>query len=127
VTQIKLSKPLKSLKIKNMKKISLLITLFFSLLTILAQSPDKFSYQAVVRNAKGELINNKQVGVKISIIKDQSSGIVVYSEIHTPTTNANGLFSIEIGTGDRNSTQINYASLGQINWGDGIYFIKNRC
>ena len=59
------------------------------------------SYQAVIRNSSNQLVTNTQIGMQISILQGSASGTVVYSEIQTPTTNANGLISIEDRRGNR--------------------------
>jgi hypothetical protein len=96
--------------------------LFFILaiaLSIIAysQSPEKISYQAVIRNSSGSLLINTPIGIKISILQGSSSGTVIYVEIQTPTTNANGLLTIEIGGAPGFNT---------INWEDGPYFVKTE-
>lgn len=81
--------------------------LFFLTIVILitfnvfAQSPQKMSYQCVVRNASGVLITNQSVGIRIRILKGTPTGIMVYKETYNPNpqTNANGLVSVEIGGG----------------------------
>jgi hypothetical protein len=45
----------------------------------------------------------------------------VYAETHTPTTNANGLLTVEIGAGTMLTD-----SFGKINWANGPYFIKTE-
>ena len=42
-----------------MKKITTLLAALTILLTLQAESPEKISYQAVIRNAKGELVKNQ--------------------------------------------------------------------
>jgi hypothetical protein len=72
--------------------ISILFTLLFvNSIVVQAQSPNKMSYQAVIRNGDGELIANHEVRTKISLLKGSPNGTKVYSEIHLSTTNANGL------------------------------------
>jgi len=88
---------------------------------IKAQAPQKFSYQAVIRNGSNALIANATVGVKISLLKSSSVGAVVYAERHTPTTNANGLATFEIGAGSRIS-----GTMAGIDWGNGSYYIKTE-
>jgi hypothetical protein len=39
-----------------------------------AQSPNKMSYQCVVRNSSGALVKNQEVGIKISILQDTTTG-----------------------------------------------------
>ena len=64
-----------------------------------AQSPEKMSYQAVVRNTSDNLVTNQPVGMQISILQGSAGGTAVYVETQTPTTNTNGLVTIEIGSG----------------------------
>ena len=64
-----------------------------------AQAPEKMSYQAVIRNSSGELVTNQSVGMRISILQGSANGTALYVETQTPSTNANGLVTLEIGTG----------------------------
>ncbi len=88
---------------------------------LMAQAPAKMSYQAVVRNASNALVSNSNVGMRISILQGNVSGNAVYVETQTPTSNDNGLVSLEIGGG----TAVN-GSLSAIDWADGPYFIKTE-
>lgn len=75
---------------------------FFYFLNANAQAlpPEKFSFQAVVRNSNNQLIANKNVGVQLSILSVvMGSENTEFIETHTVTTNQNGLFSIQIGNG----------------------------
>lgn len=90
------------------------------LLAATAQSPQKISYQAVVRNAAGKLIQTSGVGLRISILQGSASGTVVYTETHSTTTNVNGLVSVEIGGGATTGVFAN------INWANGPYFLKSE-
>lgn len=103
-----------------MKKIFTLITATVLAISALAQSPEKMSYQAVIRNSNNQLVTNQAVGMRISIIQGTADGTEVYSETHTPTTNTNGLVGIEVGSG---TTSDDFAS---ITWINGPYFIKTE-
>ena len=61
-----------------MKKIYTLL-LFLLCFSGYAQSPEKMTYQAVVRDANNTLLNNQTVWVKISILRSNITGISVYS------------------------------------------------
>lgn len=108
-----------------MKKLfTILNVLLFS--TILAAAPpppvpEKISYQAVVRNSSNALVANQLVGMKISILFNTPTGTVVYAETQTPTTNANGLITIEIGAGSVVS-----GTFKLIEWNQGPHFIKTE-
>jgi hypothetical protein len=101
-----------------MKKILLASLLFISSL-VFAQAPQGISYQAVAFNTPGNPVVNGNVGVRISILNNAADGTVIYSETHTKTTNAQGLFNLNIGLG----TAVT-GSFSTINWGGGSKFFK---
>ena len=90
-------------------------------LNTFAQAPEKMSYQAVVRNTTNNLVTNQPVGMQISILQGSATGTAVYVETQTPTSNANGLVSLEIGGGTVVS-----GNMATINWANGPYFIKTE-
>ena len=79
--------------------VSILFALQVLAFSSYAQSPHKMNYQAVVRNSSFNIVANKAVGMKISILQTTSTGTAVYVETQTPTTNINGLATFEIGNG----------------------------
>jgi hypothetical protein len=104
-----------------MKKLITLCTAFLMTASVFAQSPNKMSYQAVIRNNSNALVTNSAVGMRISILQTSASGTAVYVETQTPTTNANGLASIEIGGGTVVS-----GNFSTIDWANGTYFVKTE-
>jgi hypothetical protein len=86
---------------------------------ILAQVPDAFSYQAVIRDDVGGLVQDKIVSIKISILQNSIDGEAVYTERHAAITNTNGLISIQIGRGSNPD-----GAFSEINWTSGSYFIE---
>ncbi len=97
------------------------MTLFFSMLAVaFAQAPQKFTYQAVVRNESNTLVRGV-VGVRISILQGGVNGDVVYMETHTTTTNANGLMTLQVGGGTVLSGEF-----AAIDWATGPYFLKTE-
>ena len=52
-----------------MKKVLHILTAVFISAGVLAQVPEKMSYQAVVRNNSDELVTNTAVGMQISILQ----------------------------------------------------------
>lgn len=100
-----------------MKRLFTLSILLLMALGIFAQMPKGFSYQAVVRNSSGKLVDNKQVGVRFSILQGSAEGSAVYTETQTLTTNANGLLTVAIGSG---------AGFDAIDWAGGSYFLKSE-
>jgi hypothetical protein len=89
--------------------------------SVWAQAPQKMSYQAVIRNSSNALVTSTSVGMQISILQGTPTGTVAYSETQTLSTNANGLVSLEIGTG----TPVT-GTFASINWATGPYFIKTE-
>ena len=81
-----------------MRKNLLLIFVFVSSIAM-AQSPEKFTYQCVIRDAAENLIQNSNVGIQISIRRDSPSGPIIFQEQHNDSTNQNGLAALEIGSG----------------------------
>jgi hypothetical protein len=104
-----------------MKKIYSIVAGLLLTASVFAQAPQKMSYQAVIRNSSNALITSTQVGMQISILQGSSTGTPVYVETQTPSTNANGLVSLEIGTGT-----VITGTFANINWAAGSYFIKTE-
>lgn len=89
--------------------------------SVFAQAPQKMSYQAVIRDASSMLVANQLIGMQISILQGTAAGTAVYIEIQTPTSNANGLVSLEIGAGSVVS-----GTFATIDWANDSYFIKTE-
>ena len=104
-----------------MKKIITICAALIMTASVFAQSPEKMSYQAVIRNSSEALVTNTTVGMQISILQGSASGTAVYVETQSPTTNANGLISIKIGDGTVQS-----GDFTNIEWANGPYFIKTE-
>jgi len=99
-----------------MRKIYAILIIASITVSAWAQSPQKMSYQTIVRNSNSQLVTSHVVGIKISILQGSATGTVAYTQTQTPTTNANGLVSIEIGG----------TGFDAINWANGPYFIKTE-
>jgi uncharacterized protein (TIGR02145 family) len=84
-----------------------------------SQAPQKINFQSILRNNNGEVVSNKAVSLKISILSGLISSSSVYTETHTKSTDASGLISLQIGAGTVLSGV--FANIG---WGDFPHFIK---
>ena len=71
------------------------LLVFFMLVTtsVFAQVPQGFNYQAALRDGSGAVLSNQPVSVKIEL----TQGSIVYTEIHSLTTNSVGLINMAIG------------------------------
>jgi hypothetical protein len=87
--------------------------------TTVAQVPQGISYQAIAFNSGGTPVVNGNVGVKINILDNSINGTVVYTETHTKTTNAQGLFNLNIGQGSPAT-----GTFSSINWATNSKFLK---
>lgn len=97
--------------------VTTLAMLSFAVL-LLAQAPEKMTYQAVIRDASNLLVADAPVGMQISILQGSVNGTVVYVETQNPSTNLNGLVSLEIGAGNLVS-----GDFPSIDWSMGPFFI----
>ena len=104
-----------------MRKITALLTAVILTSGALAQAPQKMTYQAVIRDAGNKLVTNHAVGMQIAILQGSATGFSVYEETQLPTSNANGLVSIEIGAGT-----LVRGDFTTIDWGNGPYFIRTE-
>ena len=102
-----------------MRKIITILAALLLIISLNAQSPNSFKYQAIVRDNSGNLITNTIVNIQISILQGNNSGIVVYSEKNYPTSSQFGLVNFELGKG---TTISGIFSL--IDWKNGPYFIS---
>src|SRR5690606_7484465 len=85
------------------------------------QTPEKMSYQAVIRDNSGTLLENSNVNLKIVLRQGSPNGATVYEETHRAMTNKNGLLSLEIGSGT-----IGKGNFNKINWSQGPFFIETQ-
>jgi len=102
-----------------MRKILTTLGLMVLGISLYAQVPQRFSYQAIIRDNQNQLVANQEIAMRISIIT--LFGIPVYSERHTVTTNANGLATLQIGGGAGIS-----GNFSDINWKDITYRLKTE-
>ncbi len=103
---------------------TLFLTAFVSTLAamnIMAQAPGRFSYQAVVRDASGDLLVLAPVGMRVAILQGSANGPAVFVETHDAVSNANGLVTVAIGGG----TPVG-GSLSAIDWAAGPYFLRTE-
>ena len=95
-----------------MIKLFILFTLMCFGLMAQAQ-PQKINYQAVAVGANGVTVKNRIISLRLSILDSSSTGSVLYSETHQPTTDGSGQFSVFLGGGTAVS-----GTFSNIPWGN---------
>lgn len=99
-----------------------LLFLFLVLLStpdLVAQAPQYFNFQAVLKDQNNNVLQNQSVRIKISIARDSINGNDVYTEQHQISTNSRGLINLEVGRG-----QVLLGDFLAIQWANGPYFIR---
>lgn len=104
----------------TMKNFYLLFLLFLSIFSF-AQTPQKLSFQAVIRDAANAPAANKSVKLRISILKNNATGTVIYSETHETVSNSFGLVTLNIGTGTPT-----LGTFSTVPWGVDTFFLKTE-
>lgn len=100
------------------------ITTFFCLVaaigSLMAQVPQSFSFQAVMRD-HDSLMANQIVHAKFTITPNDNSDVITYCETQNLTTDANGILRAEIGKGTSCGGRFD-----QIHWERGEYLLNCR-
>ncbi|GHT64637.1 hypothetical protein AGMMS50239_22690 [Bacteroidia bacterium] len=105
-----------------MRRLTIILgALLLSAIGLHAQAPGYISYQAVVRDATSRVVENKPVGIQISILQGNETETVVYRESHSAETNANGVITLLIGNGT-----VKQGTFASIDWTTGVYFVKTE-
>ncbi|OAB78687.1 hypothetical protein [Cochleicola gelatinilyticus] len=85
----------------------------FSAITVAQQG---INYKAIVKDGSGSIVANDLIQVQFAILEGATS---VYSETHSPTTDANGLIILNIGEG----TPIT-GTFDAIDWANDAHFLN---
>lgn len=101
----------------ELKKINIAIFTILSTVTLWSQAPNYLNYQAVIRDVSGNIMENQQIVLDISIRKNQTDGPTVCEESFTTSTDDFGLITLQIGS-------INPGDFGGIDWSEGSYFLE---
>lgn len=100
-----------------MRKALLFALLFLSAVSF-SQAPQYLNYQAVARDASGNIITTA-IGIKFEILQGSSIGTLVYAETNNITPSSVGVFTTAIGSG---AASVGTFSL--INWANSPYFLR---
>jgi len=101
------------------KKLLLITIISVLCITVSAQIPQAFKYQAIARDIEGQIISNQNVSLRVSLLQNTQDGEEVFSEIHECSTNNYGLINIAVGEGENEK-----GIFSSLNWGAGNFYIK---
>ncbi len=97
-----------------MKKLIVLLSLFWYWATLFSQTPQSVPYQAVARDAAGNLMQNQGISLRFTIHDATAGGTVLYQETQAATTNKLGLFNVNVGLGT-----VVTGTFSNVAWGNG--------
>ncbi|MBL0034168.1 MAG: putative metal-binding motif-containing protein [Flavobacteriales bacterium] len=98
------------------------LTLFVTALlcsALTAQVPQAFDFQAVARDASGNVLSTQSVGVRLTVRSGAATGPIAYRETHAVVTSSFGLFSVAVGQG--NTVQGEFATVA---WGSAPHYLQ---
>ncbi|MFN8209479.1 MAG: tail fiber domain-containing protein [Bacteroidales bacterium] len=105
------------------RKLVMIVLFICSYFAVKGQVPQGFNYQAIARDASGNPITGQTIEVKIGILSDTLTPVILREELFTSVkTNAFGLFSVVIGTGTFQSGSV--PNFSDINWSDKPLFAR---
>ena len=107
-----------------MKKTLLtLLSVLFCAITFAQSVPQGINYQAVARDANGDVLMNQALTIQFSVISDIATSAVSWQETHSVSTNDYGLFTAIIGQGTA-TTVGSSATFDVVDWGSTTHFLK---
>ncbi|MBN1180692.1 MAG: fibrobacter succinogenes major paralogous domain-containing protein [Bacteroidales bacterium] len=101
-----------------MKKITFLLMGVMTAMFVFAQTPQSFKYQAVLRDASGDILADHNCSIEIGLLQGNPSASSIYTETHAVTTNEYGLINLNIGSGKTSD------DFSAINWSNGPYYLR---
>jgi hypothetical protein len=105
----------------------LVVTLVFMAGTLTAQPPPALPMQTVAKDPLGNPAKNRKVWVKVEIRHARINGTVIWAEAFETTTNEDGVYTIMVGMGNKQSSvPSTMKGIGEIDWGNGPYFFNQK-
>jgi hypothetical protein len=105
------------------KTLSTLLSVIFCAITFAQSVPQGINYQAVARDASGNVLMNQALTIQFSVISDITTSAVSWQETHTVNTNDYGLFTAIIG-GGTSTNGGTAATFDVVDWGSTTHFLK---
>ena len=100
-----------------------LLSVLFCAITFAQSVPQGINYQAVARDANGDVLMNQALTIQFSVISDITTSAVSWQETHTVSTNDYGLYTAIIGQGTATSVGSS-ATFDVIDWGASNHLLK---
>ena len=101
-----------------MKNYLSIVILLFLGLSLNAQAPQGFNYQATVRNSAGELIIKSNVYFKFNVIQGSQTAVPIFTETHYVPTDDLGQVNLAIGQGTPST-----GTFSELDWSLGSYYL----
>ena len=100
-----------------------ILSILFCAITFAQSVPQGINYQAVARDANGDVLMNQTLTIQFSVISDIATSAVSWQETHSVSTNDYGLFTAIIGQGTA-TTVGSSATFDVVDWGSTTHFLK---
>lgn len=101
------------------KQISIILTMLLMVGILHAQVPQKFNYQGIARDVKGNPLANQQLALKLTVLPTSDATVAEYEETQLITTNEFGLYTLQIGNGTAT-----IGDMATVKWETGNKYIK---
>ncbi len=96
---------------------NVVLFLFALLISVVSISQTGINYKALIKDANGDVIANQAIVVQFQILEAGTTN--VYQETQNPTTDANGIITVNIGEGTVDS-----GNFLTIDWGAADHFLN---
>jgi hypothetical protein len=104
----------------------LMLPMLFLAGSLIAQPPPGINFQAVAKDPLNNPAKNRTVYVKDIIYQTSAvGGTKVWEETHVTTADADGIFLIVLGQGQK-APGILISDIGKIDWANGPFFLNTK-
>ncbi len=104
----------------------LMLPMLFLAGSLIAQPPPGINFQAVAKDPLNNPAKNRTVYVKDIIYQTSAvGGTKVWEETHVTTADADGIFLIVLGQGQK-APGITISDIGKIDWANGPFFLNTK-
>jgi hypothetical protein len=105
------------------RTLSTLLSVLFCAITFAQSVPQGINYQALARDANGDVLMNQALTIQFSVISDITTSAISWQETHSVSTNDYGLYTAIIGQGTATSVGSSL-TFDVIDWGASNHLLK---